>query len=200
MKRVALLLVAMMLVVASCGGDAKGKDAKLASTDKTTSTTGPDDGGSKLGGLAPDAKDKDKGPTTTVKGGSSSSPTTAKPGPGGSTGTTRTTRVPFPVKMTLEKKCVRKGLAGDMQTLDVTTRPEDTIGYDTEYSDKSNGWNQAYKSGGTGYGKADGSGKFHLEWKVPDAAPEGPAILRVIADGRVQPELKFKVVGPTGIC
>ncbi|MDQ1439663.1 MAG: hypothetical protein QOK43_3292 [Acidimicrobiaceae bacterium] len=196
MKRVLLVLTLVSLLAAGCGSDKKQSvNAKSTSTTAGSSTGGTDANGNT---------------TTTAKGskakGSKGSTTTVKPGSGtdsGGTGsTTTTTKAPFPVVMKLDKECVRKGATGDAQALNVTTRPDDTVAYSTEYADHSNELShpQWQKVGGSGYGKASTDGKYRAEWHVPDDAPDGTATLHVIADGRIQPPITFKVVGLTAHC
>jgi hypothetical protein len=196
LKRVTLVLLLISLLAAACGDK---KETNASATGKSTTTTVDGQGAAPNGGSTT---------TTTAKGSKGTKGTTTtsttKPGDttGGTTGasTTTTTRAPFPVKMSLEKTCVRRGSTGDTQALHVTTRPKDFVGYSTEYSDHSNELsNQSYKTG-SGYQDAGEDGKVTIEWKLPDNAPTGTATLHTIADGRLQPVLTFKVVSALDHC
>jgi hypothetical protein len=144
------------------------------------------------------------GSSTTAPGGTgggSGAGGTATTQPGGASGSTTTTRAPFPVKMRVEKPCVRRGATtGDVQAVIVETRPEDTVAYSTEYSDQSNEISKPEYKTGSGYGVADDKGNYRGEWRVPDTATEGMAKLHVIADGRIHSTLTFRVVSQTGKC
>ena len=195
MKRLALIVVLVALVAGGCGEKKKSGGDAASSTDETTTTVAGQiggGGGTEGGGTG----------TTVTPGGSTN--TTAKGGTTQTTaagGVTTTSPTSDPsVTMKLDRACVRKGALGDSQGLTATTSPGDIVAWSTEYSDHSNEMsNPSYKTG-SGYGKAGSDGRFHSEWKVPDNAPLGEAILHTIAKGKLQPYLRFTVVDTDGKC
>jgi hypothetical protein len=196
LKHVTLVLLLVSLLAAGCGDNKKKTNA--SATDQSTSTTveGSANGASGNGGTTATTKKGSKasnGTTTT---------STTKPGAVGATGgsSTTTTRPIYPVKMSLDKPCVRRGTQGDTQSLTVQSWKNDYVAYSTEYSDKTNDLsNPEYKTG-HGYEQVGDDGKVKFEWKVPDTAPTGTATLHTIADGRLQPIITFKVVSQLGHC
>jgi hypothetical protein len=190
MKRIALAALIFVLLAAACGDDKKNDVNAASQSDDTTTTTGVT-GEQPAGGAST---------TTTARKNGGSGGTTTTTGPGGSVTTTTPTSDPS-VTMTLDKPCVRRGPLGDKQGLGVVSAPEDTIAWSTEYSDGTNELsNPEYKSGGSGYGKAGSDGRYHTSWFVPKEAPLGEATLHTVAKGKLQPPLKFRVVGEKDSC
>jgi hypothetical protein len=188
-KRLALA-IALLLTLVACGSKKDGGPSSLASSGKTTTTTG--------------ASGSSSGPSTTSVGGSSKT----SPG-GGTTGTTAapgsspsTTGTTTPIQPTgkLDKSCVRKGKAGDLQTFTVHTAPKDAVGYTSKYSDGSTKFTKPAYDEGDGYGNADDQGNFTAIWHVPDIAPNGTATLSWVARGKFQTSMTFTVVSATGHC
>jgi hypothetical protein len=184
-----LLLLLLLALLPACGGGKKNAAGVKQNGTTSSSVAGSD--GAAAGGTSTTAKGGKGGTTsTTAKGGAAEA----------TGGSTTTTKPHVPVVIKLDRKCVRRGATGDSQGISVTTDPNDIVGYSTEYSDHSNELtNPSYKTG-SGYGNADDKGKYHTEWKLPDNATPGTATLRVIAEGKIQPPLTFKVVDQLGKC
>lgn len=194
MKRIAVILTFLAVLSAACGGDKKDDAVKTKDASSQTDA----------GENAQGSGDSKGSTATTAKGGSKgkTSSTTAKSGSSGATSSTTTTKPHRPIVIKLDKTCVRRGLNGDLQGLNVDTDPEDTVAYSTEYSNHENELThpQWQKVGGSGYGKADSNGKYHGTWHVPDDAPTGTATLHIIAQGAIQKPVTFKVVGQLESC
>lgn len=190
MKRIALITLAIALLVAGCGDDKKD------STGSNDSALTPEEAIKQAEAATGTSLTT---PSTTKPAGSpGTTNTTAKPGDQGATTTTPTSDPS--VTMKLDRLCVRRGPTGDKQGLSATTSPGDTVAWSTEYSDHTNEMsNPEYKTG-SGYGKAGSDGRFHTEWIVPAQAPLGEATLHTIAKGKLQPHLKFRVVGENESC
>lgn len=196
MKRTAIVLVSLCLVLLSaCGGGKKDASALKTKNADNSASGGENAQGGSSGGST----------TTTVKGSKStgkSTSTTTKAGASSASSSTTTTKPHVPLVMKLDRQCVRRGTAGDQQGLQVHTDPGDTVAYSTEYSDHSNELShpQWQKVGGSGYGKASSDGDYHGVWHVPDDAPTGTATLHIIAEGKIQAPITFKVVALTESC
>lgn len=196
MKRIALITLIVALLATGCGKDKKDVEAQGDSPVVTAPVT-PEEAikqaeaatGTSLT-IPPAVKSSGPGSTTT---------TTAKSG--GQAGATTTAPTADPsVTMKLDRACVRRGPNGDKQGFSATTQPDSYVAWSTQYSDGSNEMsNQEYKTG-SGYAKSDSAGNFHTEWIVPIQAPLGEAQLHTIAKGKLQPPLKFRVVGENESC
>jgi len=198
MRTQAFLLVAVLAAVfPACGGGSSHKP-KLASASSTTTTSAgaaaADSSGATLPGGAPAPTTKPGGQTaTTVKG--SPSPTAA--GNPGSAPPRTVSQNPDPqVKSaTLDKPCIHRGNPTDLQGLTISMLPKQTLGYETVYSDYSNGAsNPSYKTG-HGYGQSDDQGNFRATWVVPSNAPTGKATVYVLTSPNHAPiQLPFNLV------
>lgn len=189
MKRIGLITLLIALLAAGCGDDNTGS----ASTDATIRT--PDEIRKGL-----EAATGTSLPSVPLKPGDSGTTTTTAKAGGQAAATTTTPTSDPSVTMKLDRLCVRRGPTGDMQGLTATTSPGDTVAWSTAYSDHSNEMsNPEYKTG-SGYGKAGSDGRFHSQWLIPAQAPLGEATLHTIAKGKLQPVLKFRVVGEKDSC
>ncbi|MDQ1436617.1 MAG: hypothetical protein QOK43_246 [Acidimicrobiaceae bacterium] len=85
----------------------------------------------------------------------------------------------MPVRASLDNACATPG---GTQGLGISTTPNDQVYFSTEYSDHTNeniasrGYQEGY-----GPGRADGTGAFHVTWRVPVNAPLGSAVVHYIA-------------------
>ena len=111
---------------------------------------------------------------------------TAKKSPGGATPTpTGTQGVTQPLDATLDKPCVHRGVATDLQGLTIHTNPDVGVGYVTRYSDGSSAASDpALAGGGQGGGFTDSSGTFRATWVVPAAAPLGEATVLIGSENK----------------
>ena len=136
---------------------------------------------------------------------STASPT-AKPTRGGATSSPASTSSstfapPSDVTGKLDRRCVRRGEASDLQGLTVGTKPGYPVGYATTYADGSGIVDHPeYSSGGQGGGFADDRGVYRDTWVVPTAAPTGKATVRVNAGTPHPLELTFTVVAQNQRC
>lgn len=146
---------------------------------------------------------EEPGPTVTAtpKPSRPSSPRPrTSPSPTATSGTP-TVSPPRDVVVTLDRACVRRGVAADVQGITVHTDPGYPAGYATEYSDGSTiVGHPEYQSGGQGTGFADQNGVFRQTWVVPDRAPLGRAIVHVNVGTVDPPKIPFRIVGRNQTC
>lgn len=180
-KRSAGFALAALLVLAACGGGPPGPSA-----DRTPTPTPPTSGS--------------PSPTISSEPGPTGKATPTSKPPNGSPKPTATGTPEFAATGSLDKACVHRGVATDMQGLTVKTLPKDPVGYVTTYSDGSSNFEHPeWGNAGRGGGFADDSGTFRETWIVPATAPTGTAVVRVIARGGTI-DLPFRVVAATGKC
>jgi len=141
---------------------------------------------------------EEPGPTVT---GTPRSSTPSRPTTPPSATSSPTASSPRNVVVTLDRACVRRGVAADVQGITVHTDPGYPAGYVTEYSDGSTIiGHPEYESGGQGSGFADQNGVWRQTWVVPDAAPLGKAIVHVNAGTVDPPKIPFTIVGRNQTC
>ena len=177
------LTALLVPALSACGGSSK--KAKLASRSSTTTTTvagasATTVAGGPAGGSTPRGKAGSKANTATsapATNGTTSPSVTAPTGPGPK----------VPVTATIDKQCVHRGTATDMQGFTAHLAARDVIGYDTVYSDNSTEASNHTYTTGYGYGKADDNGVYRATWVVPATAPPGQATLYVLYSAKQQP-------------
>jgi hypothetical protein len=199
-RALALVAVAVLaIVLAACGGGSSNK-TKLASARSTTTTPADAAGSTTTVAGGGSAATNPGGQTiTTAKG----SPATTAPGaPGGQTPRTFS-QAPDPqvTSATLDKPCIHRGNPAELQGLNVHMLPKQTLGYETVYSDYSNGAsNPSYKTG-HGYGQSDDNGNFKATWVVPANAPTGKATVYLLTSPNHAPiQLPFNLVALGAKC
>jgi hypothetical protein len=194
--RALALVVVLAAAFAACGGSSHS-NTKLASAKSTTTTSigaaAADSSGATLPGGAPAPATPGGQTPTTVKG--SPSPSVAGAPGGGPPHTVSQTPDPQVKNATLDKPCIHRGNPADLQGFTISMLPKQTLGYETVYSDYSNGAsNPSYKTG-HGYGQTDDNGNFHTTWVVPANAPTGKATVYVLTSPNHVPiQLPFNLV------
>lgn len=167
MKRTVLAVLLLALVLTACG---KSRTTAAGSTSTTA-----------VGSAGGSTTTTVKGATTTAKG--ATTPTTAGGGstttaPGGATTTTvkkATTTTTIPVTTRIHATCAHPT---DSQGFDLNGPVDSTVGYDTTYSDGTNGMTTRYGSG-VGTGKTDGTGSYKVSWTLAPNVPAGEATINL---------------------
>lgn len=162
MTRLLACLAAAVLLVEACGGSKHA--AAPTTTGPTTTTAATSDNGpsnaSTTTVLGP-AVTTARGTTTTGAGAS----TTAR------AAGTSTTASTVPVTASADKACVHPA---EQQGLTINGPSNADLIFDTVYSDNTSELTSKYGTG-SGRGRTDGRGFFHVTWILSPRAPAGPA-------------------------
>ena len=202
MRMLGLMVTAVLVMpaLAACGGSSHRP--KLASKASSTTTT------TAAGGAG--ASTTIAGPGSNGAGGTQSGTNT-----GGGTATTVAGAPNLPPGVTspqapgpevtatakLDRTCVHKGLATDVQGVTVQMAARAPVAYESVYSDNSTEMTNKSYTTGHGYGKADDKGVYRATWVVPGSAPPGKANVYVLYSANKQPiTLPFTIVPLTGSC
>lgn len=191
-RRSAVALFAVALSVAPACGDKATTSTQSASAGRsTTTTTGAPDASSPTAPVG-------QGGTSEAAGASGSSdgtPTTVKGGKAGDGATTTSTSASAArPNIRLDRSCVPRGSATEMQGFQADVHNRAIVIYSTEYSDHSNEVTNKTYTSGFGYVHATEEGA-RTTWVVPATAPVGTAIVHVSGSEDVRPrELSFRVV------